>query len=140
MACRERLEPGERVSIDLPLPRAGEVGLTGVVVWARKSEGTAGGYEVGLKWAGLAPAAQARLSSYITSYTRTRPAEMTAAVAQREPIVSWPRTIALALFLSLLLLLAAQLGLSWYEISLENRSLRYTLDSQELLQSRADSP
>ncbi len=136
MACTERLEPGEQISIDLPLPREGEVGLTGVVVWSRRSEGMNGAYEIGMKWAGLDPAAQARLSSYINSYTRTRSGSFAAAAARPEPAVSWPRVLSVALFLSALLLIAAELGLSWYEMSLENRSLRYSLSSQQLIQSR----
>lgn len=136
MSCTERLEPGERVSVDLPLPREGEVGLAGVVLWSRKSGETPASYEMGMRWAGLDPAVQQRLNSYINSYTRTRAAAVTAGIAHREPIISWPRTLALAIFLSALLLIAAELGLSWYEMSLEGRSLRYTLDSQQLLQSR----
>lgn len=136
MACTERIDPGERIAVDLPLPREGEVGLTGVVLWSRKSEAVPGGYEVGLRWAGADPAAQARLSSYISQYTRAQSSQVTIGLAQPEPFVSWPRTIAAALFLSALLLVGAQIWLSWYEMSLESRSLQYALTSQQLLQSR----
>lgn len=136
MACLERLEPGERVAIDLPLPREGEVGLTGVVLWSRKSDATPGSYEVGMKWAGLDPADQARLNSYISSYTRARSAPVIAAVAQPEPLISWPRTLGLAFVLSAVLLIGAQLWIISYEMALENRSLRSALHAQQILQSR----
>lgn len=137
MACLERLEPGDPVAVDLPLPREGEVGLTGVVVWARKSEGTSGGFEVGMKWTALDPSAQARLSAYINSYNRARPEAVTVEhVCRRTSLVSWPRTIGLAVLLSGILLIALELWISAYEMSLENRALRSNLRSQELLQSR----
>ena len=136
MACQERLEPGERVAIDLPLLREGEVGLTGVILWSRKSDATSGSYEVGMKWAGLDPAVQARLSSYINSYTRVRSTPAMAAVIHREPVISWPRTIGLAVFLAASLLAAAELWISSYEMSLGNRAFRSTLSAQQLLQSR----
>ena len=44
--------------------------------------------------------------------------------------------IALVLFISSLLLIAVQLGISCYELSLENRSLQYALNSQQILQAR----
>ena len=135
LACTEQLEPGERIAIDLPLPKEGEVGLTGVVLWSRKSQGM-GGYEVGLRWTGLEPSAQARLNSFITGYTRPRAGDFTSAVVDQEPPVSWPRTLALALFLSTALLVGANLWFSWQEMKAQDRVLQQSIASQELYQSR----
>lgn len=146
MAVVERLDPGDRVFVDLPLPREGEVGLTGVVLWSRQSNTAPGGYEVGMKWAALDLAVQARLHSYINSYTRAQSASVTTSITtavtappREEPLISWPRTIAVALVLSLLLLMAAQLWLRWSQMALEYRSFRQTfLNAQHLIQSRVN--
>ena len=135
MACTESLEPGERIAIDLPLPREGEAGLTGVVLWSRKSQ-EMDGYEAGLRWTGLELSAQARLNAFITGYTQTRVGDRTSAVVHQELVISWPRTIAMALFLSTALLVGANLWISWQEIKLENRILRYSIASQELFLAR----
>lgn len=139
-ACMERLEPGERISVDLTLPREGDLGVTGIVLWCRESQRVQGGYEAGLRWTTLDPPAQARLNAFLTAYTRAQSAVMTSGIVLTKEPILWPRTIGLGVALFSLLAIAASLWLSWYRTMLENRSLRYTVDSyQQQIQYHRDS-
>jgi len=127
----ERLQPGEKVSIELTLPQEGSVGIRAVVLWCREAPGAMGGYESGLRWTDLEPAAQARLNAFLTSYTRSRAGSVIAASLTAPRQVHWPRTLALALLLSFLAFWAAQSWVSWHILRIENRSLNLLVESYQ---------
>ena len=127
----ERLQPGENVSVDLSLPDEGEVGIQGIVLWSREAAGLSGGFESGLRWTDLGPAAQARLNAFLTRRTRAPEVPLISGGVVPSRIIDWPRAIALGLLLSLLSLLAAKSWVDWYALRVENRSLNFAVESYQ---------
>ena len=126
-ASSDRLEPGDKISLSLSLPKEGEMVLTGVVVWSRIGEQRAGqaAYESGLCWENVDAHAQARLNSFLTDYTRSDGSTVIVSSAQAASPLSWyPRAIAAGLGASLLLWGAAVVWLRIHDLNSETRSLR----------------
>lgn len=118
VSSASRLPAGEKVTIQLALPKQGAVAMTGVVVWSReKQESGQQNFETGLRWLPIDPHAQARLNAFITDYTWS---ESIAVSSSGQLLVSspvnWLRAFALALgifgFTALIALIwVRQLGL-----------------------------
>ena len=122
----ERMEPGSKISMTLSMPKEGEVGITGLVVWSRLADqgGRQTAFESGLCWQNVDARAQARLNSFLTDYTRT---DETAVVVSNLPsglLVSWPRTIALGVGAAVLLIFFLSILLKLGEVQSENQSLK----------------
>ena len=113
-----RLPAGEKVSVQLSLPKQGAVAITGVVVWSReKQESGQRNFETGLRWLQIDPHAQARLNAFITDYTWSESVAVSSSGWLRASSpVNWVRAFILALgifgFMALVALVwVRQLGL-----------------------------
>jgi len=129
----ERMEPGSKIAMTLSMPKEGEVGVTGLVVWSRPAAAGAGEtpYESGLFWQNVDAHAQARLNSFLTDYTRTDEASVFVSSLPRGLLVSWPRTFAFGLGASFLLIFLLSVLLRLNGLKSENESLQRAVDSYQ---------
>ena len=133
-ASIERLEPGDKISMSLTLPKQGEITLTGLVVWSRIGEQKAGGvgYEAGLSWENIDAPVQARLNSFLTEYTRyEQPVIVTSGPAASQ--FSWLRAVAFGVAAYFVISAAAFILLTLQNSSSENRSLKTAIQSYQHL-------
>jgi hypothetical protein len=94
----DRMQPGDKVAVNLTLPREGPVSIMGVVVWSRPSaERGPEDYEAGLRWFSVNAHAQARLNSFVTDYTRSRSVPIAASRIAVTPSILWVRAVILSL-------------------------------------------
>lgn len=97
ISSTDRMQPGDKVAINLGLPKEGQVSMTGVVVWSRQSaEAGQANYEAGLRWLEVDVHTQARLNSFITDFTRSRSSSITTRDIIITPPIQWARAIILA--------------------------------------------
>ncbi len=131
LGTAERLDPGERVHISIPLPAEGPVSMRGVVVWSREAyRAGQAGYECGLRWTEVDPASQARLNAFLTSATRDASITLSSGGAIL-PTTDWPRAVLFSAAAAALLLIAGMAWLNWFRISLQAQSYRYSSDAYE---------
>ena len=129
----ERMEPSSKISMVLSMPKEGELGVTGLVVWSRPADQGTGqmAYESGLCWENVDARAQARLNSFLTDYTRTDEASVVISSLPPGLLVSWPRTLAFGIGVALLLVFLLSVLLRLNELRSENGSLRWAIESYQ---------
>lgn len=105
-----RLEPGEKVSVQMVLPAEGQVSMIGRVVWSREvQEAGQRNFESGLFWEEIGAPARERLSAFVTEYTRSRSFSISSSGLAGLPRVRWELAVILSLSIFAAgLLLAAQ--------------------------------
>lgn len=133
LGTTERVQPGERLHISIPLPEEGAVSMRGVVVWSREAyRAGQAGYECGLRWTEVDPASQARLNAFLTNATRDAAITVSSG-GGFTPTASWPRAVLFAVAMAVLLLIAGMIWLNWFRLSLEADSYRYSSDAYKQL-------
>ncbi len=124
------LQPGDKVSVTLALPREGDVILAGVVVWARESHDGRSRYEAGLRWTEVNPAAQARLNAFLTEHTRSY--DVVASAPPEVPdVISWPKVLAVSIAIFALMVIFTRAWISHRVLTEEVSSLRNTVQAYQ---------
>ena len=126
-ASSERLEPGQKGSVVLNLPKQGQITFTGLVIWSREADQPGQiSFESGLQWSNPESDAQNRLNSFLTDYTRGESVVIVSGPPITQPI-SWIRAVVAGILMFMALYLFVRMWFRQAELTAENQALKASI-------------
>ncbi len=134
-ASPERLSPGEFMGVALELPADKTVSMTGEVLWTRQVyNGDSMGYESGVRWSKMDKGEVSRLSEFVSGFADSNltPTMVSTTLISQEPLIVWPRALAIAFGTFALIASIAGLWLNQVNLAQELKGAKFAISSYEL--------
>ncbi len=134
-AAPEKLSPGELIGVSLELASNGTISMTGEVLWTRQVyNGDSMGYESGVCWSKMDKEEASRLNEFVSGFADSNltPTMVSTTLIPEEPLVVWPRALAIAFGAFALIASIAGLWLNQVNLEQELKGAKFAISSYEL--------